>query len=133
MKDAMISRQFLAFLLTGGTAAAVNFCSRLLYSLWFDFSTAVILAYITGMITAFVLAKLFVFTESSQSTHRSAFFFILVNLVAVAQTWLISLGLAHYVFPAMGITLFANEIAHAVGIIVPVFTSYLGHKRWSFK
>lgn len=129
----MVSRQFLAFLLTGGTAAAVNFCSRLLYSLWFSFSTAVILAYITGMITAFVLAKLFVFTESSQSTHRSAFFFILVNLVAVAQTWVISLGLAHYVFPAIGITLFADEIAHAIGIIVPVFTSYLGHKRWSFK
>jgi putative flippase GtrA len=56
-----------------------------------------------------------------------------VNLVAVAQTWLISLGLAHYVFPAIGITLFANEMAHAVGIVVPVFTSYLGHKRWSFK
>lgn len=133
MKETMVSRQFLAFLLTGGTAAAVNFCSRLLYSLWFSFSTAVILAYITGMITAFVLAKLFVFTESSQSTHRSAFFFILVNLVAVAQTWVISLGLAHYVFPAIGITLFADEIAHAIGIIVPVFTSYLGHKRWSFK
>ena len=23
--------------------------------------------------------------------------------------------------------------AHAVGIVVPVFTSYLGHKHWSFK
>jgi len=28
---------------------------------------------------------------------------------------------------------FIPEIAHAVGVAVPVFTSYLGHKHWSFK
>ena len=44
------------FLLTGGIAAAVNFGSRIVYSNWLGFSTAVVLAYITGMITAFVLA-----------------------------------------------------------------------------
>lgn len=127
------SRQFLVFLLTGGTAAAVNFGSRIVYSRWLDFSSAVILAYITGMITAFVLAKLFVFKESQQSVHRSAAFFILVNLVAVLQTWAISMGLAYYLLPSLGITLFTREIAHAVGVAVPVFTSYIGHKRWSFR
>jgi putative flippase GtrA len=25
------------------------------------------------------------------------------------------------------------EIAHAVGIVVPVFTSFIGHKYWSFR
>ena len=70
------SKQFMVFLLTGGTAAAVNFGSRILYSQHVDFSSAVILAYMTGMITAFVLAKLFVFRKSRQSMHRSAFFFI---------------------------------------------------------
>lgn len=128
-----MSRQFLAFLLTGGTAAAVNFGSRIVYNEWMDFSSAVILAYITGMITAFVLAKLFVFKKSRQSVHRSAAFFILVNLVAVLQTWAISLGLAYYLLPSMGVTVFVREIAHAVGVAVPVFTSYIGHKRWSFR
>lgn len=128
-----LSRQFFAFLLTGGTAAAVNFGSRILYNFWVDFSTAIILAYITGMITAFVLAKLFVFKESRQAIHHSAFFFILVNLVAVLQTWLISMGLALYLLPSLGITRFVNEIAHAIGVAVPVFTSYIGHKRWSFR
>jgi putative flippase GtrA len=98
-----------------------------------DFSWAVILAYITGMITAFVLAKLFVFRDSQQSLHRSAIFFVLVNLVAALQTWIVSMGLAYYVLPGIGITIFVKEIAHAVGVAVPVFTSYLGHKRWSFK
>jgi putative flippase GtrA len=128
-----LSRQFLVFLLTGGTAATVNFGSRILYSRWLDFSAAVILAYITGMVTAFVLAKLFVFKDSTQSVHRSIVFFILVNLVAVLQTWAISMGLAYYLLPAMGVSAFVQEIAHAVGVAVPVFTSYIGHKRWSFR
>lgn len=128
-----LSKQFMIFLLTGGTAAAVNFGSRIGYNQYVDFSWAVIFAYITGMITAFVLAKLFVFKESQQSLHRSALIFVLVNLVAILQTWGISMGLAHYLLPYLGVTLYAPEIAHATGVAVPVFTSYIGHKRWSFK
>lgn len=128
-----LSRQFLTFLVTGGAAAAVNFGSRLLYNRWMDYSSSVIVAYITGMITAFTLARLFVFKESEQAMHKSAFFFVLVNLVAVAQTWAISMGLAYWLLPSLGVTRGVPEIAHAVGIVVPVFTSYLGHKRWSFR
>ncbi|MFZ3221671.1 MAG: GtrA family protein [Rugosibacter sp.] len=127
------SRQFLAFLITGGLAASVNFFSRMLYSLRLDYPVAIVLAYLTGMVTAFVLARLFVFKESQQPLRHSAMFFVLVNLVAVAQTWVISMLLAYHVLPAMGIRRFVPEIAHAVGVIVPVFTSYLGHKRWSFQ
>jgi putative flippase GtrA len=133
MIRSFFSRQFLMFLLTGGTAAAFNFGSRMLYNHWLGYSNAIILAYLTGMVTAFVLARLFVFTESNQGLHRSALFFTLVNLIALIQTWAISMGLAYYLLPAIGVTRFAPEIAHASGIIVPVFTSYLGHKRWSFR
>jgi putative flippase GtrA len=128
-----MSRQFLAFLVTGTTAAAVNFGSRIAYNIWLGFSAAVVLAYLTGMVTAFVLAKLFVFKDSSQPVHSSAAFFVLVNLVAVAQTWLISMGLAYYLLPYLGVTAYTREIAHAFGVAVPVFTSYIGHKRWSFR
>ena len=128
-----LSHQFLLFLLTGGTAAAVNFGSRILYNVWIPFSYAVILAYLTAMVTAFVLAKLFVFKNSQQSMRRSAVFFILVNVVAIAQTWVISMVLLYVVFPVWDFSFYAAECAHAVGVVVPVFTSYLGHKRWSFK
>jgi putative flippase GtrA len=133
MISSFMSRQFIVFLVTGGTAAAVNFGSRIVYNQWLPFSGAVILAYLTGMVTAFVLAKMFVFKESTQSTWRAVLFFTLVNVVAVLQTWLISMGLAFYLLPALGVKHFVKEIAHAVGVMVPVFTSYLGHKRWSFK
>ena len=133
VKQTFVSKDFLMFLLTGGFAAAVNWGSRIVYNFWMPYSPAIVVAYITGMITAFVLAKLFVFTKSTQSTAKSVFFFTLVNLVAVLQTWGVSVGLAYYVFPWIGITWQARAIAHLVGVAVPVFTSYIGHKKWSFK
>jgi len=127
------SRQFISFLITGGIAAIVNFLSRIFYYQYFSFSASVLLAYLTGMVTAFVLAKLFVFKSSTQTVKRSAMIFALVNVLAAAQTWAISMGLNFYVLPAIGIEQYVPDIASAIGIIFPVFTSYLGHKRWSFK
>jgi putative flippase GtrA len=133
LASAFASRQFLGFLLTGGFAAAVNFGSRILYNKAMSFSAAVVCAYITGMITAFVLNKLFVFRDSRQAVHHAAGYFVLVNLVAVAQTWAISMLLLHWVLPWLGVNAYAREIAHAGGVVVPVFTSYLGHKHLSFR
>jgi putative flippase GtrA len=128
-----LSRQFMLFLITGGIAAVVNFLSRIVYSLWVDYSTSILIAYLTGMVTAFALARLFVFKETRNGIGHSALFFSLVNVVAVAQTWVISMALAMYVLPALDIHYRVPEIAHAVGVAFPVFTSYIGHKYWSFR
>ena len=133
MIQQFLSKQFILFLVTGGTAALVNFSSRIVYNQWVSFSTAIVLAYLTGMLTAFLLARWLVFKQSEQSFTRSAMLFSAVNAIAVLQTWLISMGLALYVLPYCGVTRFAAEIAHAVGVAVPVFTSYLGHKHFSFR
>ena len=133
MIQQFLSKQFILFLITGGTAALVNFGSRIVYNQWVSFSVAIVLAYLTGMVTAFVLARWLVFKRSEQSFARSVMLFCAVNVIAVVQTWVISMGLALYVLPYWGVTRFAAEIAHAVGVVVPVFTSYLGHKRFSFR
>jgi len=128
-----LSKEFLVFLVTGGIAAAVNFLSRIFYNQYCSFSLSVLFAYLTGMVTAFVLAKIFVFKKTTQSIRRSAIIFGLVNIVAAAQTWLISMGLNYYLLPMIGVTAYVPEISSAIGIAFPVFTSYLGHKHWSFK
>lgn len=128
-----VSQQFVLFLMTGAFAALINFLSRIVFSRFVSFSVAIVLAYLVGMTTAFTLNKLFVFKESRQSLQRSALFFVLVNGVAILQTWLISMALLHVVLPRLGVTHFAPAIAHAVGVMVPVFTSYVGHKAWSFR
>lgn len=97
------------------------------------YSAAIILAYVTGMITAYVLARLFVFHSPQIRTVNSAFWFTLVNLVAVLQTWLVSIVLAYHLLPSVGVDHFTEEIAHFFGILVPVFTSFVGHKYLSFR
>lgn len=91
------------------------------------------ITYMTGMVTAFFMTQMFVFTQTSHIIRRSAFYFSLVNVVAVSQTWAISMVLANYALPSIGVSRFVPEIAHAVGVVFPVFTSYLGHKHWSFR
>lgn len=129
----LLSRQFLLFLMVGGVAALANFGSRIVYSHWFGFTVAIVLAYITGMITAFLLSRAFVFKGSAQPLHHSVFYFVLVNLVAVLQTWAVTAVLAFYVLPILSVNAYRMEFAHAVGVVVPVFSSYVGHKRFSFR
>lgn len=130
----LFASTFLRFLFAGGTAAAVNFGSRFLFSQWCVFSVAVVLAYLAGMITAFLLNRLFVF-ESARDGHigKQALVFSLVNLLAVAQTLLISVLLAAWLRPLLADANMAEALAHLVGVIVPVFTSFVGHKYLSFR
>lgn len=127
-----VGRQFLLFLLAGGIAALANFGSRIAFSLVLPYVTAIVLAYLVGMATAFALNRAFVFTEASNPVAQQAWRFALVNLAAVAQTLAISLLLARWLLPALGIVQHAETLAHAVGVVVPVFTSYLGHRHFSF-
>ena len=72
-------REFLLFLITGGIAALVNVVSRVGFSQLLRFELAVLLAYGVGMITAYVLARKFVFLQSRTSVSRSIAAFALVN------------------------------------------------------
>ena len=123
----------LRFLLAGGVAAALNFGSRILLSLLLPYPAAVALAYFFGMATAFVLNRRFVFPGSTNALHRQALWFITVNLVALLQTLAVSVLLADFILPWAGLTWHADEVAHAVGIVTPILTSYLGHRRFTFR
>jgi putative flippase GtrA len=128
-----VKTEFVQFLLVGGLAALVNFVSRILINHFVSYSAAVVLAYVVGMSTAFLLSKYFVFEQSGRHHLHELRDFTLVNLVAIPQVWGISVGLAEYVFPAIGYTLYAPELAHLIGLAVPAVTSYFGHKYFSFR
>ncbi|MVS97923.1 GtrA family protein [Devosia marina] len=129
----MLSNQFVRFLLTGGFAAAVNIGSRYLLNFVMPFEYAVVIAYLCGMATAFVLAKLFVFTASGRSTGSEFTRFLIVNLFALGLTWVISVCLARFVFPVINFTWNADDIAHIIGVLAPAVTSFLGHRYYSFR
>lgn len=127
------SKQFISFIFAGGVAAVINFFSRILYNGFVSFGNAVILAYITGMITAFLLTKFFVFKKSDNSTRKEIVYFTLVNVVAIIQTYIISIGFAEYIFPSIEFLFYPKAIAHGIGVMIPVFTSFFGHKYLSFR
>lgn len=128
-----MNRQFLLFVLTGGLAAGVNFFSRIFLSSWLRYSLAIIIAYILGMTTAFLLNKLFVFRKADNALHSQIFWFSVVNVVALLQTLAISLLLADYIFPRLQFYWHPETVAHAIGVAFPVITSFIGHKKLSFR
>ncbi|ENM5855489.1 GtrA family protein [Vibrio mimicus] len=134
MLHSFMSKQFITFVLTGGLAAAVNFSTRILFSYHFSFSISIVLAYILGMFTAFLLAKVYVFQGSGNSIQKSIFWFITINIFSVLQTWAISMWMYNQALELLSInTPFNKEISHAFGVIFPVFTSFIGHKYLTFK
>lgn len=128
----MISSPFVRFVLSGGIAAGVNVLSRAALSTITSYSAAIVIAYLIGMTTAYVLMKLFVFEESGRRPEAEYLRFGLVNMVALAQVWIVSVGLARWLFPLVGFGFYPEAIAHVIGVLSPVATSYFLHKYFTF-
>jgi putative flippase GtrA/SAM-dependent methyltransferase len=129
----MISGRFLRFIVSGAIAALVNFGSRIVFSLWLPYPAAIVLAWLTGLTSGFLLMRRFAFNDATNQARSQIAWFIAVNLFALLQTLVISLVTARLILPSIGIVREAETIAHAVGVLVPVVTSYFGHKHFSFR
>jgi putative flippase GtrA len=129
----MIAPQFLRFLVAGGIAAVANFGSRFVLSMFFSFGVAVFLAYLVGMLVAFLLMRGHVFNASQGPLAQQVTKFIGVNLLAVFQTLAISLLMARWLLPSVGIQNHVEALGHLVGVLVPVITIYFGHKFLTFR
>jgi putative flippase GtrA len=125
--------RFGLFLVAGGIAAAANYGSRFAFSVWFSYPTAIVLAYLVGMIVAFALMRRYVFDGVAKALAPQVLKFTLVNALAVVQTLVVSLLLARWALPALGIESHVEAIAHAFGVAVPIVTSYFGHKHATFR
>ena len=126
-------RQFFRFLLAGGFAAFVNVISRIGFSSLLRFELAVMAAYFIGMVTAYILSRRYVFIKTKQSVRRSFVIFTMINLFAILQTWLVSVGLRNQLLPILGSVALVDLIAHSFGVMFPVITSFFGHKFLSFR
>ena len=126
-------RRFVLFVLAGGSSAVFNVASRIL------FSQAMRLrdrdrARLSGRHDHRLHAQSAVRVRSLRRRGRGrvSFGLRIINLVALAQVWVVSVGLARLLFPAIGFGWHAETVAHVTGVAVPVFTSYFGHKHFSF-
>jgi len=127
------AKQFAFFLISGGLAAGLNWGSRFLFSEFVRFEVAVVLAFLVGLLSGFILMRVFVFNGAGRPIVPQVGKYVAVNLFALVQTLLISLVLARWVLPSFGIVEHAEALAHLVGVLVPVVTSYFGHKFLTFR
>jgi putative flippase GtrA len=124
---------FVRFVLIGGAAAALNIAVRALLGLYLAFEWAVALAFPVALSFAFAANRCWVFAQRATDWRIAYWRFFLVNLAALAQVWLISVGFYRLLFPMIGFTWHAELVAHTVGVLSPVVTSYYAHKHYSFK
>lgn len=124
--------RFARFLGVGGLAAATNFGSRFAWSQILPFEAAVLAAYATGMVLAFTLFRFLVFPGSSLPLGVQVRNFVVVNFIGASLTFITAFALVRGLFPLIGFTSHAEAIGHGVAIVVPVATSWIGHRRFTF-
>lgn len=128
----MMTGEFVRFLSTGGFAALINLGSRYALNRALSFEASVAIAYLIGMLTAYVLARQFVFQPSGRSVMSELKRFAIVNVFSLALVWIISVGLARGLFPAMGVTFHPEDLAHFIGVAAPAAASYFAHRAYTF-
>lgn len=125
--------EFAGFVVAGGISAVCNFLSRILLSNFVSYPVAIVLAYLVGMLTAFILMRSHVFRLSRKRIDHQVMAFVTVNMLSVLQTLAVSLAFAWYLLPWFGVERHVETLAHAVGMVVPIASSYILHKRWTFR
>lgn len=126
-------RDFLRFVLAAGASVPVNIVARIVLSLYTPYPVAVLLSHGVGMVTAYILTRLFVFAPSGRSVASELGRFALVNVFSAGLTWCISVGLVYRVFPAVGYHWHAELVAHVIGLGCASLSSFVGHSRFSFQ
>ncbi|MEZ5539457.1 MAG: GtrA family protein [Pseudomonadales bacterium] len=127
-----LTLQFIKFFFSALAAAAVNFLVRLVLDPYVGYSYAIVIAYVVGTIFAFFLYQRKVFGDGIRPLWQETFLYVFVTLAAMAQTLIISIVLADHFFPAINLLWYPKELAHVIGMGVPMFSSFLGHKYLTF-
>ncbi len=124
--------EFALFLALGGVAALTNLIVRYFLNFIMPFEAAVVLAYIAGMVVAFLLFGRILFDGSDSALSRRIIRFTQVNILGAGLAWIVSITMARFILPAIDGDWHPLEIAHFVGVATPAFTSYFLHKYYTF-
>ena len=129
----LLSRQFAAFLLVGGTAAAAQWLSRFGFSYVAPYAGAVVAAYGVGVLVAFELNRRFVFPSAGEDRRGQFMRFLAVNALSFVVVWLVSMLLGEMLLPRFMRRDWAEAIGHGIGVLSPAVLSYALHRRYTFR
>ncbi len=129
----LATRQFGLFVLAGIAAALLHWGSRVIFNEFMEFRFALIVAYVVGLVSAFVLNKWFVFPASGQALGAEVRYFVFFNVAAFPLVWGASVALAECLMPSVGFVWHPREVAHAIAIALPLVLNFFLHKFVTFK
>lgn len=130
-------RSFFSFFLTALFGATVNFFSQILYRKSFDYSTSVLLGYLTATIVSFLPTKLFAFSaKQTGNTGREMVKFVIIALVAWGVQVAVAVATLEWIanpyFPQVS-TFWREKASHVVGMGFSFLANYFGHKLLTFR
>jgi len=127
------SQQFARFLVVGGIAVVLHWLSRFAFNAFMSYGWAIVLAYLVGILVAFVLNRAYVFPYSERSVEAEMFFFFLINIGAFPFVWVAAYVLGEWLFPAYMSQQAALALGHGIAILLPVFVNFALHKFITFQ
>jgi energy-coupling factor transport system substrate-specific component len=131
---ALMNREVLRFLVAGTAAAGINWAAGMALARAMPFEAAIVLAYLIGMASGFTLNKLFVFPPTDRPLLAQVQGFAAVNLGGIVLVWVVAVALRRWIMPDMLFGLVpGGPIAHGLAIGVSCVTSYVGHRRVTFR
>ena len=132
----LLSTQFLRFVLANSFAAGINIVTRFLGSLVMFDAWAVVAGFCTGLSTSYLLCRGFVFQTVRRASMAEVLRFTIINLFALALTWLVYHLSLHWLVSAQ-IGSATNQTlrtgAHALGVSAPVLFSFVAQKTFTFR
>jgi putative flippase GtrA len=128
-----VSQQFGRFLLVGGVAVVLNWLSRFVLNQFMSYAWAITLAYLVGIIVAFVLNRIYVFPYSERSLETEMFLFFVVNITVFPLVWVAAYVLGEWIFVAWLSRQPALALGHGIAILSPVFLNFALHKFITFR
>ncbi len=130
-----MSPEVVRFLIAGGSAAAINWLSRIALSLVMPYLPAMLVAYGIGMAAGFWLYRTFVFRGASTGRlSRQAAFFVAVNAVGAGVVLGVSAALVAVLaalLPVLPLPV-VEALGHGAGIAVGAVSNYFGHQVLTF-
>ncbi len=127
------SRQFVAFLVVGGTAAAAQWLSRFAFSYALPYSGALVAAYGVGLAVAFELNRRFVFPTMGENRHAQFARFLAVNALSFCVVWLVSMLMGEVLLVQVMPRQWAEAVGHGIGVLSPAALSFILHRSYTFR
>ncbi len=125
-------KRVILFLFVGGSAALVNWLARIALSNWMQYELAVFLAYIIGMIVGYIGYRFLVYKASSHSVGAEILRFIAVNAISGVFVIFFASLLMRVILPYFGLSLYVEELGHAIAIALGAVINYHAHARITF-